>query len=96
MNGRPPASAFKIGPSNWYDKVFDDQGNWIAINEWHVNSKGRLCGGFVAFNIKSEIFSNSSPKWNVLSYDPLTISPSLLCKACGNHGYIRNNTWIKA
>lgn len=32
-------------------------------------------------------------KWQIESVDPLTLSPSLLCRACGHHGFIRNGRW---
>jgi hypothetical protein len=31
--------------------------------------------------------------WQVESWDPLTLSPSVLCD-CGDHGYVRNGRWI--
>lgn len=36
------------------------------------------------------------PVWTVESLDPLTISPSLLCRLCGDHGFIRNGRWEPA
>lgn len=35
------------------------------------------------------------PSWTVESWDPLTISPSLLCH-CGDHGFIREGRWVAA
>lgn len=35
----------------------------------------------------SKVFSDKN-SWAVESWEPLTISPSLLCK-CGDHGFIR-------
>ena len=35
------------------------------------------------------------PHWTVDSWEPLTLSPSLLCH-CGDHGYIRNGQWVPA
>ena len=29
----------------------------------------------------------------VVSVDPVTIAPSILCEDCGLHGYIENNAW---
>jgi len=29
----------------------------------------------------------------VASLEPLTLSPSLLCRSCNVHGYIRNGRW---
>lgn len=34
--------------------------------------------------------------WKVESDDPLTLSPSILCRACGDHGHIRNGKWERA
>lgn len=34
--------------------------------------------------------------WQVESWDPLTLSPSLLCRRCGDHGFIRGGVWIPA
>lgn len=40
------------------------------------------------------------PRWQVQSWDPLTVSPSLLCTVgkggCGDHGFIRGGKWIRA
>jgi hypothetical protein len=34
--------------------------------------------------------------WQVQSWEPLTVSPSLLCTACGDHGFIREGRWVPA
>lgn len=34
--------------------------------------------------------------WQVESMEPLTLSPSLLCGRCGDHGFIRGGTWVPA
>jgi hypothetical protein len=34
--------------------------------------------------------------WDLVSKDPLTLSPSLLCRACGHHGFIRDGRWHPA
>lgn len=34
--------------------------------------------------------------WDLVSEVPLTISESLLCRACGHHGFIRNGRWVPA
>lgn len=33
--------------------------------------------------------------WQVESWEPLTLSPSILCH-CGDHGFIRGGKWVKA
>ncbi len=39
--------------------------------------------------------SPDRPSWTVESWEPLTISPSLLCH-CGDHGHIREGRWMAA
>lgn len=34
--------------------------------------------------------------WDVLSWQPLTLAPSLLCRLCGDHGFIRAGRWERA
>lgn len=34
--------------------------------------------------------------WDVVSLEPLTLSPSLLCRACGHHGFVQNGAWAPA
>jgi len=34
--------------------------------------------------------------WDLISLEPLTLSPSLLCNACGAHGFIREGKWVPA
>lgn len=34
------------------------------------------------------------PAWHLISAQPLTIAPSVLCIACGHHGFIRDGKWV--
>lgn len=34
--------------------------------------------------------------WDLVSEHPLTIAPSLLCRSCGDHGFVQNGEWIQA
>jgi hypothetical protein len=60
------------------------------------------CAGGVVFESYGAILiaavtpSAAGARWNVESWDPLTISPSVLCTACGDHGFIRAGRWINA
>ena len=40
------------------------------------------------------------PCWQVQSWEPLTLSPSLLCNpvkgGCGDHGFIKAGKWVRA
>lgn len=55
-------------------------------------TSGWCMGGF-QWRKPSEILTG--PVWDLLSADPLTISPSLLC-SCGAHGFIREGKWAPA
>jgi len=47
------------------------------------------CGVWVARRVAPAV-------WQVESWEPLTISPSVLCLICGDHGFIRNGSWVPA
>lgn len=78
-------------------------GNWssradgvVGIILWHRCADGvRACGGYVGFERAPE---DERPAWKVESWNPLTLSPSILCNGkygdCGGaHGYIRADRW---
>ncbi len=58
-----------------------------GVAYWHT------CNGVY----DSEDFISVKPEWpdgwELVSLEPLTLSPSLLCRACGHHGFIRNGRW---
>lgn len=95
---------FDLGlPGHSYSKVIDKHGNWVAIYEWHPLvidgvDKDQECGGFVAFDTPEarEVTTEQAPKWDVQSWDPLTIHPSLLCRSCKSHGWIQHGRWVDA
>lgn len=92
-----PEGAIALGHDTYYVKIVDKDGKWIAIDEFHLHpSTGKLCGGFVAFDVQSEWLTPGVHKWTVNSYDPLDLSPSLQCGVCNHHGYIRNGEWVPA
>ena len=40
--------------------------------------------------------SESPVRWTIDSMQPLTLSPSLACRVCGDHGFIREGRWVPA
>jgi hypothetical protein len=58
----------------------------------HKTPEGDDCKGVITFDspIAREVFKG--PFWTVDSWDPLTLSPSLLCH-CGDHGFIKRGLW---
>lgn len=63
----------------------------------HKNSDGDRCIAAITFD--SEVSRAAEPrkqsKWTVESWEPLTVSPSILC-SCGDHGFIRAGKWVRA
>ena len=63
----------------------------VAMMEWHWSEAlGRWHPGLVGFTNRGATHGHE-----LISTDPLTISPSLLCR-CGDHGFIREGRWIPA
>lgn len=86
-----------IGPGH-YVKLADYNGVAVGLHEWHPNAKdpSKECSGFVFFDVETEARCKGTPAWKVESMDPLTLSPSVLCRICGNHGFIREGKWVPA
>ncbi len=65
----------------------------------HPRADGKLylgeCMSAVHFDLP-ELAHHTGPKWTVASWDSLTITPSLLCTECGDHGFIRGGKWVPA
>ena len=60
------------------------------------DGKGRCAGGgWLDLPGVAETFPGV-PLWTVESWEPLTLSPSLLCGVCGHHGFVRNGAWVPA
>lgn len=59
---------------------------------------GDECEGACAFDMPhaAEIFGPDRARWTLVSLDPLTMEPSILCKLCNDHGYIRDGQWVPA
>lgn len=72
-----------------------DVEKWGAIIR-HYKPDGKLCEGCITFDgpVQRELCPERS-KWKVWEFEPLTISPSLLC-ACGDHGFIKFGKWERA
>lgn len=63
----------------------------------HLTPAGVKCSGFIAIEGRSWANSFNPPieGWRVIQEEPLTLVPSLLCRGCGDHGYITNGCWVK-
>lgn len=96
-----PANTVDIGHGHSIRFVEYEDDLRTAIDDYHLNKDGKECGGFIAFKdgAWANSFKNSSGEittWDVISLEPLTLSPSILCRACGDHGFIRDGKWVPA
>lgn len=62
----------------------------------HLTPAGKKCIGSVMFNGPGQdvVFYNRT-KWTVENWEPLTLSPSVLC-SCGDHGFVKEGRWVRA
>jgi hypothetical protein len=73
-------------------------GKRVGLIETHDRPDGGgRCSGSVMFDLPAvrESFPGHAV-WTVESWAPLTLSPSLLCRTCGHHGFIRAGSWVPA
>ncbi len=106
MSTPPADDRVDLGNGCMYSRLLDNDGHWVGIHEWHRCSARDVPGaygdgltaGFIAFDTPEarEVTTAASPKWTVESWDPLTLSPSILCRPCGHHGWIRGGRWESA
>jgi hypothetical protein len=72
----------------------------VGANVLHPPVEGKCDGqGWIAFEDTSwsRLFAtNPIATWKVETREPFTISPSILCRACGDHGFIRDGKWVRA
>jgi hypothetical protein len=90
----PPAEATDIGGNHRIEIVYY-QGEPAGFNEWHLNKKGAWCRGWVAFKQSKwgEQFKKGDVGWNVQVREPLTLSPSIKCRACEDHWHMVAGKW---
>lgn len=82
--------------------------DWIdaghGVRYWVWTEHGTLyekhnCPGFgdnpsaIILDVPQNAHISPDDKWQVESWDPITLSPSLQCGACPQHGFLRNGRW---
>jgi hypothetical protein len=93
----PPTDAVDIGEGHRIS-FREFKGEVAGIAEYHQKPDGTWCSGWVAFSGSAWAREFKTPinVWQVISREPLSLTPSILCRACGNHGNITNGRWVKA
>lgn len=74
---------------------------FIGIHEHHRREDGSWCGGYVQFeNVPEAHFADvkygTQSRHMLVSESPLTIAPSLACRTCPSHGFVRDGKWVDA
>lgn len=67
----------------------------VGFIESHPTPEGRGCSGQVVFDVPAAE-GLSGPRWTLHSLEPLHVEPSVLCRGCGHHGWVRNGAWVPA
>lgn len=73
-----------IGHGVEIEKRYVD-GEFHGVAYWHE------CNGIYR---EDWVHVQGLKSWTLITLDPLTITPSLLCRVCGHHGFITNGKWV--
>jgi len=66
---------------------------WVA----HETKDGKPCQSAITLDSPTaRRIDTRGVFWPVVSWEPFTVTPSLLCVACGDHGFIREGKWVPA
>ena len=85
-------------PRDDFDQL-EELGHGVAVARLPLDGKLR---GLAIFHHcqdgdhQSYLPLGTSKGWTLVSERPLTVSPSVLCPLCGNHGFIRKGIWVPA
>jgi hypothetical protein len=93
-------------PVGWHsDRDLNPQHEGISdVDLWgidieHPFPEGAKCFGHGAVTFDGptqRLIAPAVAKWTLNSDDPLDLSPSVLCRLCGDHGFIRQGRWVPA
>ncbi len=83
--------------SHWQDighgvsvEVRDIDGVAAGVAYRHQKPGGGTCEGYCPLR---PVVSDG---WDMVKRNPLTLDPSLLCRACGHHGWVKEGKWVPA
>lgn len=92
------AGEVDIGQGVTISRTTDKNGDWVGLIRRHPKKGGDgRCASAVAFDtpVSRAAHGDGGIAFHaVLAWEPLTLSPSLLCRACGHHGHIQNGRWV--
>jgi hypothetical protein len=85
-----------VGISFWHRWPREQHPEPAGLMEEHRDARdpSKRCAGSIRFKGRGE--GPTEKAWEIVTWEPLTLSPSLLCTACGHHGWIRDGKWVPA
>lgn len=74
-------------------------GEPVGLDYSHPGEGGARCSGFVYIDtpaVRETFAPSDAAMWTLERLDPITLAPSLACRRCGHHGFIRDGQWMPA
>jgi hypothetical protein len=86
----------ELGHGQTLQPAFDRTGPDATLLGWVRNHPDArkpflLCSSFAGI-----VPREGRDIWRVIQAEPLTLEPSLRCRACGSHGFVRDGKWVPA
>lgn len=73
-----------------------DVDRYMLLLEHDCDGRRVANGCTLDSEVSRELDPDPRPRWQVVSWEPLTLDPSILCRGCQMHGWIRAGVWIPA
>jgi hypothetical protein len=74
-----------------------DVERWGAIIAHPRPDGAGQCSSGLTFDGEAQrLLSPDRPKWMLVSAEPPTLQPSVLCMRCGDHGFVTEGRWVPA
>lgn len=86
----PYVGKLDLGYGHYFEVVIGNDERLVGWLHTHPDARGgaALCQSFCTVRPL-----NGAPVHQILCADPLTLTPSLLCRTCGAHGNVVNGKW---
>ena len=84
-----------IGDEHYIKPIVGSDGAQVGVMVLHRPHHGNGSHGEGRCT-SSPFWKHAEREWSLDSAEPLTLSPSVLCGTCGDHGFIRGGRWVSA
>lgn len=66
----------------------------VGVQVNHRKADGQMCATYAGWVPGANQRDPAEPQWTLISLDPLTLSPSVVCRGCGLHGFVSHGVWV--